>query len=258
MLSFIHKFWKLLLVILRHFWNGFYGKRLFDNEIDQRDFLTKMLQKSSLEALKILNIELVIKDSKKLINKSSNNLIVSNHLSYVDVMIISAIKQSAFVTSKEVEQSPFLGDVCRMAGTYFVERRNTYGLRQQLNEITSALKSGMNVALFPEATSTDGSHIRPFKRGLLAAAKNAGVNVLPLCLNYTHVNEEPIDRLSRDSVFYYGEMSFFPHLIRLLRAKSVRVELEVLDEIPHSYTNERVEITEVLYERLQSVFVPVS
>lgn len=243
-------------LIARHFLNGLYARSMFDNEADQRDFLTKMLHRSCREALEILNIKVIL--NAPLPDPEKPYMVVSNHVSYVDVMVMGSLRPMAFVTSKEIEETFFLGDVCKMGGCYFVERRNALTIRHQLSVLTRGLKSGISIGVFPEATSTDGSEIRPFKRGLLAAAEQTGVSVLPICLNYTRINGQPIDRRSRDSVFYYGSMSFFPHLKRLLLARSIEVELKVLEEVQWTQTPEVRSLSDVLYEKLSAAYVPVT
>jgi len=188
---------------------------------------------------------------------SARHLIVSNHLSYLDVLVISSWLPASFVTSMEVRKTPFLGKICLYAGSLFVERRHASSVRTDAQDLSRNLKSGINVAVFPEATSTDGSCVRPFKRGLLTAAKLSGVDILPVCINYTHIDGQPIDHKNRDVVFYYGEMNFFPHLIRLLRARSVSVELKVLDHVAAYHPDPAYEPTELAFQRVQGAYLPV-
>lgn len=155
-------------------------------------------------------------------------LLVANHLSYLDVFAILSAGPAAFVTSREVEKDPFLGTLCRLAGSAFVERRARGGIRNQIEGVAAMLADGLDVVVFPEGTSSDGSSVLPFKRGLFAAARAAGAAVLPLCINYREVNGTRLTREHRDCVFWYGSMAFFPHLLRVVGLDAIRVDVEIL------------------------------
>ncbi len=91
-------------------------------------------------------------------------LYVGNHLSYMDVLAISSVVPACFVTSMEIKEAPGLGLICQMAGALFVERRNKMNIHNEVREITEGLQHGANVAIFPEATSTNGEQILRFRR----------------------------------------------------------------------------------------------
>jgi len=71
--------------------------------------------------------------------------------------------------------------------------------------------------------------VLPFKSSLVAAAAGAGTGILPVCIRYTAVNGEPFSPENRDRVCWYGEMSFFPHLLKLLAVGSLRVNVRLRD-----------------------------
>lgn len=160
-----------------------------------------------------------------------NYLIISNHLSYLDILVICRIFPSAFVTSVEMRDTPFLGHICKLGGCLFVERRSRTNLSEEIKDITNGLKERMNVVIFPEATSSDGSQVLRFKRPLFQAAIDSQRPVLPLCLNYRYVSHEPITHKNRDSVFWYGDMTFIDHLWKVFKCDSIEVELTVHEPI---------------------------
>jgi len=258
MLKALAKLIQLALIIVRHFFHGAFARAFFTDPREKREFLVELLSQSCRNALKVLSIEVKITDQRGGdFDRSKPMLIASNHLSYIDVMMISAWRAAAFVTSVEVKETPFLGKVCEDGGSLFVERRSRHGVRRDLRQVADQLRYGISVAIFPEATSTDGSEVKPFKRGLLTAAKLSGVDILPLCINYTHFNGQPLDQRNRDSIFYYGEMSFLSHLMRLLRAQSIRAELKILNPVAAILTTED-DAAEIVYEQVRSGFVPVT
>lgn len=153
------------------------------------------------------------------------SLLVCNHLSYIDVLILSAIRPACFVTSVEMKETFFLGQLCEAGGCLYVERRNKENLNKEILDITQALESGVDVVVFPEATSTNGEEVKRFKIPLFRAAINSGASIIPFAINYTAINNRPISHFNRDLVCWYGTMSFLPHLWALVNQSSVSVEV---------------------------------
>ena len=160
-----------------------------------------------------------------------NHLILANHLSYTDILIIASLLPSVFITSVELKRTFPLGFFSWLGGSLFVERRSPAGLKREISEIAQALSEGASVALFPEATTSDGETVRPFKNSLITAAIATGTSLLPVCIRYTMANGRRVDKVTRDSVYYYGGTTFFEHMPRLLRLRSVEVECDVLPTI---------------------------
>src|SRR5690606_9112228 len=127
-----------------------------------------------------------IKNASRGFSKDRNYLILSNHLSYLDIFILFSEFPASFIASvDEVKEMFLLGRVTELSGGYFVERRNRSTLRADIDEIANILKLGINVVLFPEGTTSTGEGVLPFKTPLVSAAGKAGVEVLPVCIKYT-------------------------------------------------------------------------
>lgn len=180
--------------------------------------------------------------------------VVSNHLSYVDVLILAAKIPLAFVTSVEIRDSMPLGFWCRIGGCLFVERRNRGNIHNEVAEIRELLKRGIGVAVFPEATSTNGDIVRPFKNSMFAAAIDSLTNVQPIALVYREINNAPIDQITRDSVFWYGDMGFASHLWRLVNVKNIKVEVNVLDEVAVMAGQCRKELAEYSHQKISQCY----
>jgi 1-acyl-sn-glycerol-3-phosphate acyltransferase len=191
-----------------------------------RKQLLSTVSVTSRMMLKVLNIKVDYKVSRKL-NPDSNFLIVSNHLSYLDVIILAAKFPSCFVTSKEVQASLFLGQLSSLAGCLFVDRKYKYNLKEEILELRTALNYGLNVIVFPEATSTNGEEILRFRRPLFEAAIATQKQILPITINYQSIESQKIDRLNRDIVCWYGDMTFFDHFMKVLDQKEINVEINV-------------------------------
>ncbi|MDD4975318.1 MAG: lysophospholipid acyltransferase family protein [Bacteriovorax sp.] len=194
-----------------------------------RPHLTKVIAMTSWVGLKIIGIKVVQKFHR--IDPLENYLIVSNHLSYLDIMVISRFFPSCFVTSKEMKDTFFLGHLCLLGGCIFVDRKNHKNLHREVKELTKALEDGLNIAIFPEAASTDGTSVIRFRRPLFQAAIDSHSKVLPICLNYRMIDSNPVTLKNRDIVFWYGDMSFLDHVLKLFSCKKIVVELNVLPSL---------------------------
>ena len=225
------------------------------NKLQKRKLRNKSLQFFSKLALQVLQIKVnlqTIADAKH-----SSHLIISNHTSYVDVIVLAARAPYTFVTSKEIEADPFLGSICRFAGCVFVERRKIRQLYQEIEELSVLLDQGISIVIFPEATSSNGSLVLPFKRALLEAAFRTQKNLLPFCINIMKANGAEIGAKERDAICYYGEMGFVPHIIRLSRLKAVEINLVQLSEIDLQSFSDSKELSQFAYDSISGAHKPL-
>lgn len=219
-----------------------------------RKILNRLLRFYSRIACLVLGIkpEFILED--KMID--GNHLIVSNHLSYIDVIAICSRFPGCFVTSVEIRDTPFLGHIAKLGGCLFVERRSRENLSEEIKEIRKALESGLNVCIFPEATSTDGSEVLRFKTPLFKAAVDSGSKVLPLTLNYKKIGKEELTVANRDKVCWYGDMSFFPHLWSFLNIGRIHLDITVKSAL-NSSNEDHTSLSLKAYERVSSGFIPL-
>ncbi|MBC7426989.1 MAG: 1-acyl-sn-glycerol-3-phosphate acyltransferase [Bacteriovorax sp.] len=183
-----------------------------------------------------------------------NYLIVSNHLSYLDIMIISSFFPTCFVTSNEMKETPLLGQLCLLGGCLFVERRKRSGITGEIAELGGALASGLNVVVFPEAKSNNGEQVLRFRRPLFQSAIISQKNVLPICLNYRTLDGEKISLRNRDSVFWYGDMPFLNHALNLFSHKKIVAELSVMKSLNTSEFADKNELADKSYEIVSNEF----
>ncbi len=204
-----------------------YFVHLFVKDVSQRRLL--MIKNSTRYgrfALNVMNVKTQVTGAERELDQSGR-LWVSNHMSWLDLLIMASIRPVIFVTSVDMGEIPFLGWMTKAGGSIFVERRNREKIQYDIQQIREALKAGFNVVLFPEGTSTDGSAILPFKRSLMTAVQGEPEPLLPLTLFYKKINGSPFSKQNRDYVCWYGRMSFVPHLISLFSRSSVEAEIYV-------------------------------
>lgn len=142
----------------------------------------------------------------------SSGLIISNHLSYIDIAALGSACPCAFVSKAEVRSWPFIGWAADLAGTVFVRRARRREVGGQVEDIKRALARNIPIVLFPEGTSTDGSQVLPFRSALLQAALETGCNVTPAALIYRA--DPPGDTVN--DICWWGGVGFLPHLWRFL------------------------------------------
>jgi len=138
-------------------------------------------------------------------------LVVSNHLSYLDIAILSAANPSIFVSKAEIGAWPFFGMLARMGGTIFLDRKSLVSAAAAAGEISARLRLGVPVLLFPEGTSTDGGTVLRFYTRLFQPAIDAGSPVTAAAIRYV-LN----DGLDEREMCWFGDAGFLPHLWKAL------------------------------------------
>ncbi|HTV63289.1 MAG TPA: lysophospholipid acyltransferase family protein [Verrucomicrobiae bacterium] len=147
----------------------------------------------------------------------SRGLLISNHLSYLDILVISSITPAVFVAKREVKFWPVLGLCAQMAGTLFVDRTRKLQVVEMNKEIGEALDAGVLVVLFPEGTSSNGQSVLPFKSALLEPAAQSAHPLFVGCIQYS-LN----DGDAGDEICYWGDHTFFPHMLNLMGKQTIR------------------------------------
>jgi 1-acyl-sn-glycerol-3-phosphate acyltransferase len=155
-------------------------------------------------------------------------LIVSNHLSYLDILLYAAAAPCIFVSKTEVRRWPGFGRLAQYGGTIFIERGSRTSAAETAMEMEYALRSGVTVVLFPEGTSTDGTTLLPFHSFLFEPAVEAESFVTAAALSYEAEGAEERD------LCYYGDIRFAPHLLETIGRKGVRGRIR-FDSKPHVY-----------------------
>ncbi|HYW91461.1 MAG TPA: lysophospholipid acyltransferase family protein [Gammaproteobacteria bacterium] len=144
-------------------------------------------------------------------------LLVANHVSWLDVAVIGAVRPGCFVAKSEVGGWPLIGWLARRAGTLFVARGVGEANRVVADTMTFQLRRGESVVLFPEGTTGTGETVGRFHARFYQAALRAGVPVQPAALRYA----------DGPSVAFVGEEAFVANLLRLLRMPRIHARLNL-------------------------------
>lgn len=164
------------------------------------------LHRSSRRVLPILGLVCRAEDTAP-----ERGLLVSNHLSYLDIIALSACTPAVFVAKHDIHSWPLFGTLAAMAGTVFINRSRRSDVSRVNDQVQRALSSGALVVVFPEGTSSNGDTVLPFKSSLLEPAMDPEH---PLFIS--HIRYGLQGGSVKQEICYWGNMTFVPHLLHLL------------------------------------------
>lgn len=186
-------------------------------------------------------------------------LLVSNHVSWIDITVLSAVAPVSFVAKQEVASWPFVSWLAKLQRSVFVDRARRSEVGDKANEILGRLAAGDHIVLFAEGTSSDGNSVIPFKTSLFAAAKPAGgapmgaaVSAQTLALTYTKIYGLPLCRRGRHLVAWYGDMDLASHAWRLLGLGPIDANIRIGPPIPLDQFSDRKALARYAEEKVRS------
>lgn len=147
-------------------------------------------------------------------------LLVTNHLSYLDILVLVSLTPAVFVSKSEVKHWPVFGWFARLAGTLFVNRTRRSDVPRMNALIESSLAAGNVVVLFPEGTSWNGLEVLPFKSSLLEPVVGTPHPISVGFLKYSLADGDPAN-----DVCYWADMTFFPHLVKLMTKREIQAQV---------------------------------
>jgi len=151
----------------------------------------------------------------------THGLVVANHLSYLDILILSSAMPCFFIAKMEIARWPYFGCTARMGGTIFLNRSSVASAQKVAGIMSERFRLGVPVLLFPEGTSTDGAKVLRFHSRLIDPATTAGVPITTAALRYTIADGTPERELC-----WFGDTLFFPHMVRALAVKGFSAQVQ--------------------------------
>jgi 1-acyl-sn-glycerol-3-phosphate acyltransferase len=179
-------------------------------------------------------------------------LLVSNHVSWADILVIGSIAPVAFIAKAEVRAWPLVGITAKLQRTVFVDRSRRQQTGDAIAEIVGRLSSGTTMVLFAEGTSSDGNRVLPFRSALVGAVKEAGTRaesgiiVQPMAIAYTALNGMPMGRQHRPVIAWYGDLDFIPHIRSLMDRGAVDAVVTFGEPIAADGATDRKAMTRAL------------
>jgi 1-acyl-sn-glycerol-3-phosphate acyltransferase len=213
--------WRLARVLV----HGLHGLAIVLARFRSYDAATRhaRIQWWSVKLLRVMGLRLQISG---VMPKPGAKLVVSNHVSWLDIAAIHAvIPEAHFVSKADVKHWPLVGRLVAGAGTLFIEREKKRDALRVVHQVAEALARGETVAVFPEGTTGDGRTLLPFHANLLQAAVAAKAPVQPVVLRFFDA-EHAISPLAE----FLGETTMAQSLWRFVKARGLNVEVRVLAE----------------------------
>jgi 1-acyl-sn-glycerol-3-phosphate acyltransferase len=174
--------------------------------------------------LSIFEIEVKLEGFESYFFNEKKYLIVSNHISWLDIIVIQSIKPSIFVAKSDVASWPLFGWVAQMTGTIFIKRDKVSDIKKALKKMKRRLIK-RSVCIFPEGTSTNGRYVLPFKSNLFQSSIDTNKAILPICLRYFE------DNSYSDKVAFVDDMSLFDSIMKIKNENKIKTVLDVLQPI---------------------------
>jgi 1-acyl-sn-glycerol-3-phosphate acyltransferase len=156
--------------------------------------------------------------------------VISNHLSYLDIVVFAALHPCVFVSKEEVRRWPVVGWMTTMSGTVYVARGHGGSAMRARKGMQAALDAGLPVVFFPEGTTSNGSHLLKFHSGLLSQVLAGGAPVTAAYLSYSLTEDNGQDVSVADDVSYWGDRNMWLHIFKFLGLRGVRAEVRFAEE----------------------------
>ena len=154
-------------------------------------------------------------------------LLVCNHLSYLDIILIASQGPVVFVAKSDLSGWPLIGNLLRHAGTILAYRNQPIKSAQTALEIRTALSRESLVVLFPEGTSTNGESVLPFRSPFFQPAHEVSALITPAAIAYTSQSGNP-----KEDICYWGDHTFFSHLMKLATVQGIVAHLNLGETQP--------------------------
>jgi lyso-ornithine lipid O-acyltransferase len=150
-------------------------------------------------------------------------LVIGNHVSWIDITVLSTLAPFSFIAKREVGTWPVFGTFARLQRSIFIDRTRRKGAAEANREIAGRLSNGDAIILFAEGTTSDGNRVLPFRSSLVGGARDAvagagtAVTVQSLTIAYPSRQGMPVGRPGRAAIAWYGDMDLVPHLAAFLQ-----------------------------------------
>ena len=219
---------RLLYAFIKAFWILFV-------QFPRLDLASQSLaiQQWSADTLKLLGISVEVIGNIDTSTSKGSRLLVANHISWIDPLVIQTLQHSIFVAKQEVSRWPVVGHIAKGCDVVFVNRGSPSSARKMVQSMTDALQRNMCIAGFPEGTSTEGHQVGLFHSNLFEVAVANACEVIALSLRY----KDPETQAMRLEPAFVGDIGFLQSLHRVICAPPMVVQVVVSEPIaPQGHT----------------------
>lgn len=209
------------------------------------------VQRWSQQLIEICGVTLVLRNAAAT-DAVSPGLIISNHVSWLDIFVINSVHPCHFVAKSDIRGWPLIGWLCDKAGTIFIARGRQRDVRRIYAGLVRSIHDGDRVAFFPEGTTAAQGTVLPFHANLFEAAIEAKVPVQPYALRY--LDEDGALHSAAD---FIGDMTFAESVGLILRSRPLIAELIRLPAITSEAAHRR-ELALAAHAAISNALRPVS
>lgn len=213
----------------------------FTGRIDIDDWSRRWLKR----LMRIMGIRFAVHGTPM----QGGQMIVCNHVSWIDIPLVGAALSSRFVAKSEIQHWPMIGFIARAIGTFFI-RRGSGGSKPLLEKLKPHLDAGGSVVIFPEGTTTNGLDLLPFHPRLFQAALDCQAPVQPVALRYG------LTATGENIAPFIGDDDLVSHIVRMLKAPGLTAELIYCAPLLPQHYDDRVAMARDAEEAIRRVVAP--
>jgi 1-acyl-sn-glycerol-3-phosphate acyltransferase len=173
------------------------------------------VQAWAMQLLRIWDIDLEVRGKPVVTGPA---LLVSNHISWLDILVIHATRHCRFVSKSELREWPLLGTLATGAGTLYIERAQRKDAMRMVKDMTQSLRNGEVLAVFPEGTTGDGIGVLPFHANLIQSAIEGLAPVQPLAVQFIDTQSQSLSMAAR----YVGDDTLLASIWSTLNARGLK------------------------------------
>jgi len=184
-------------------------------------------------ALAIMGVRVVEVGQRAKKVRKNPAVYVANHISWLDILALGGrLPYASFVAKSDIQSWGFVGWMCTLHRTLFVNRERRSSSAKQANDLADRVRDGGSLIFFPEATSTLGTGIEPFKSSLFSVAQLANegsdkpIRVQPISISYTRINNQPLTRARRPLVGWVGDVELLDHVIGIFNTERLTITIQ--------------------------------
>lgn len=189
-------------------------------------------------------------------------MLAANHASWMDIMVLSAVADVAFIAKSEVRGWPIFGTLAQLQKSVFIVRAEKRKTGNQVSEIASRLADGEIMVLFPEGTTSDGNRLLEVKSSLFGAAAAAAphsptgaVVVQPVAIAYTGVHGVAMGRYYRPLAAWPGDIELWPHLKGVFACGAIDVDVSFGESVEYRADSNRKEVSATVAGRIRNLLL---
>jgi 1-acyl-sn-glycerol-3-phosphate acyltransferase len=230
------------------FITGYGVLRLFKQPVD--GWRNKTLCIWGKLAAKSLSIDVTVKGKPP----TPPFFLVSNHLSYVDIIVLFSQLNTTFVAKKEVASWPVIGFIARTIGVVFIDRRLRSDVARVNEEISNAVTDKRGLTLFPEGTTSPGSEVLRFRAPLLEFPARSDLGASYCAISYSTGDEHEDDN-AYNVVSWWGDSQLHTHITRLAKETSIKATIAFGNNVVKE--TDRKILAQKLQKKVSEVFTPM-